>query len=102
MTYHNIQGKTMKTAEGGAKGFVIDLFRPGNFSDEEYFQHVYMIMGRARKLEWVLIRNFPTFPDGEPDWRLHQFAKRPLGPGSPIASTPSSSPTPGPMPTPFS
>ena len=40
--------------------------------DEEYFQHVYMIMGRARKLEWVLIRNFPYAPDGEPDWSVFE------------------------------
>jgi hypothetical protein len=67
MTYQNAQGKTVRGPEDQAKGFVIDLFRPPNMLDEEYFQHVYMIMGRARKLEWVLMRNFPFTPDGEPD-----------------------------------
>ena len=29
-------------------------------------------MGRARKLEWMLIRNFPQTPDGEPDWSIFE------------------------------
>ena len=40
--------------------------------DAEYFQHVYMIIGRARKLDWVLIRNFPCAPDGEADWSVFE------------------------------
>jgi hypothetical protein len=41
-------------------------------SKPEYFQHLYIILGRARKLEWLLIRNFPMDEDGEPDWKVFE------------------------------
>ena len=37
-----------------------------------YKQHLYMILGRARSLDWCLFRNFPQTADGEPDWELFQ------------------------------
>jgi len=55
-----------------AKGIVIDLFRPPSMLDKDFSQHVYMIMGRARKLERTLIRNFPYTPDGELDWSFFE------------------------------
>ena len=39
---------------------------------DEYFQHLYMILGRARKLEWLLLRNFPRTGDGDPDWGIFE------------------------------
>jgi hypothetical protein len=38
----------------------------------EYFQHLYMILGRARSLDWCLFRNFPETAEGEPDWSLFE------------------------------
>ena len=72
MTYQNAQGKTVRGPEGQAKGFVVDLFKRPSMLDPEYFQHVYMIMGRARKLDWMLLQNFPSTPDGEPDWTVFE------------------------------
>ena len=46
--------------------------RPRNMGDAEYFQHIYMILGRARKLEWLLLRNFPLDADGEEDWSIFE------------------------------
>ena len=40
--------------------------------DGEYFQHIYMILGRAQKLEWELIRSFPMTDEGEPDWGVFE------------------------------
>ena len=81
MTFQNAQGKTIRgpkeVDEQGQiieqpKGFLIDLFKPRNMMKDEYFQHLYMILGRARKLDWTLLRNFPTLPDGEPDWEIFE------------------------------
>ena len=72
MTFQNAQGKTIRGPAGEPKGFVVDLFRPPSMLDGEYFQHVYMILGRARKLEWELIRNFPRTPEGDPDWTVFE------------------------------
>lgn len=76
VTYQNIQGQTVKGPSGEPKGFVLDMFRPasmrGELRDAEYFQHVYMGMGRARKLEWLLLRNFPTTAEGEPDFSVFE------------------------------
>ena len=68
MTYQNAQGKTIRGPEGQPKGFVIDLFKPGYMGKDEYYQHVQMILGRARKLEWLLLRNFPQTDGGEFDF----------------------------------
>ena len=76
VTYQNVQGQTVRGPEGQAKGFVLDLFRPmsmqGDLKDAEYFQHVYMGMGRPRKLEWMLLRNFPRHKDGALDWSIFE------------------------------
>ena len=76
VTYQNVQGGTIRGPEGQAKGFVLDLFRPmsmqGDLKDAEYFQHVYMGMGRPRKLVWMLLRNFPRDKDGALDWSIFE------------------------------
>ena len=81
MTFQNAQGKTIRGAEehdanGKAvrepKGFVVDLYKPPSMMVDEYYQHVYMILGRARKLDWLILRNFPRSADGEPDWSIFE------------------------------
>ena len=42
----------------------IDCAKPEYFTSDEYYQHVYMILGRATCLEWSLFRNLPVLPDG--------------------------------------
>ena len=54
------------------KGFVIDLERHWNMKEDEYFQHLYMILGRAQKLDRVLLRNFPKNAEGDPDWSFFE------------------------------
>ncbi len=76
-TYQNIQGQTVKCADGSAKGLVVDLERPRNMGEAEYFQHLYMVLGRARKLEWLLLRNFPCDEGGSPNWSI--FERGPPG-----------------------
>ncbi len=74
-TYQSLQGKTIETPEGEPKGFVIDLYRLPTMvtkTNDEYKLHLHMILGRARKLKWCLLRNFPHTPDGEPDWSLFE------------------------------
>lgn len=44
----------------------------GNDMAGEYFQHVYMSLGRARRLDEVLIRNFPQLESGELDWSIFE------------------------------
>jgi len=68
MTFQNIQGKTVRGPRGEAKGLVLDMFKPGYMGPDEYFQHIYMGLGRARKLSWLLLRSFPLDADGELDW----------------------------------
>ena len=51
---------------------VLDLLRPDYLAPAEYFQYVYMGVGRARKLDWILLRNFPTSADGELDWSIFE------------------------------
>ena len=70
-TYQNWQGKTSRGPEKEPKGLVIDLYKH-NLGKDEVFHHVYMILGRAQKLEWVLLRNFPHTADGEPDWSVFE------------------------------
>ncbi|CAK0803316.1 unnamed protein product [Prorocentrum cordatum] len=75
LTFQSIQGRTIRGPEGQPKGFVVDLFRPGTMQGEdrrgEYFQHVWMILGRARKLEWMLLQNFPLDEStGDLDWSI--------------------------------
>ena len=76
VTFQNIQGQTVRGPEGQPKGLVVDLFRPhsmrGEERDAEYFQHVYMALGRARKLDWLLLQNFPRAEDGSFDWTVFE------------------------------
>ena len=72
MTFQNVQGKTIRGPEGQPKGYVLDLFKPGNMGPEEYFQHLYMSLGRGRRLAWTLLRNFPVDAEGECDWNVFE------------------------------
>ena len=45
-------------------GHTIDFSKPDYFTNDEYTQHVYMILGRATCLEWSLFRNLPLLEDG--------------------------------------
>ncbi|CAE7212339.1 unnamed protein product [Symbiodinium sp. CCMP2592] len=71
-TYNNAQGKTIREADGTALGHCIDFTRPDYFTDEEYTQHVYMILGRARSMQWSLFRNLPTTADGDIDFAVFE------------------------------
>ena len=71
-TFQNIQGSTVKHSDGSAKGLVVDLERPSNMGDSEYFQHIYMVLGRARSLEHILLRNFPHDNDGMKNWSIFE------------------------------
>jgi hypothetical protein len=55
VTFQGIQGTTVRGPEGQPKGLVLDLLRPqtmrGEERESEYFQHLYMALGRAQKLE---------------------------------------------------
>ena len=57
-TYQNFQGKTVQGPDGEPCGRTIDLFKPDYMSMEKHKQHVYMILGRAKCLEWTLLKNF--------------------------------------------
>ena len=76
VTFQGIQGTTVRGPEGEPKGLVLDLFRPhtmqGEDREPEYFQHLYMGLGRAQKLEWMLLRNFPRDETGELDWGIFE------------------------------
>ena len=76
VTFQGIQGTTVRGPEHQPKGLILDLFRPqtmrGEEREPEYFQHLYMGLGRARKLEWMLLRNFPRDEHGEPDWSIFE------------------------------
>ena len=66
----------MRGPEGQPKGFLLDMVRPRHMSgpsnDAEYVQHIYMALGRARRLDWLLLRNFPRDAAGELDWSLFE------------------------------
>ena len=76
VTFQGIQGTTVRGPEKQPKGLILDLFRPqtmrGPDREPEYFQHLYMGLGRAQKLEWMLLRNFPRDEHGEPDWSIFE------------------------------
>ena len=76
VTFQGIQGTTVRGPEKQPKGFVLDLFRPqtmrGEEREPEYFQHLYMALGRAQKLEWLLLRNFPINDEGDMDWSIFE------------------------------
>lgn len=53
--YNKPQGKTLRGighTTGGANS--------DDFSAGDYTQHLYMILGRAERLDWILLRNLPT------------------------------------------
>ena len=68
-TYNNFQGRTVREPSGEPIGHTIDLRKPGYLHDDEYKQHLYMILGRSMSLDWVLLQNFPVGKDGNYDWR---------------------------------
>ena len=76
VTLQCIQGTTVRGPEGHPKGLVLDLLRPqtvrGEERESEYFQHLYMALGRAQKLEWMLLQNFPHDDQGELDWSIFE------------------------------
>ena len=72
VTFQGIQGTTVRGPEHQAKGLTLDLYRPQTMQGEEYFQHLYMGLGRAQKLEWLLLRNFPQDDAGELDWSIFE------------------------------
>ena len=67
-TYNGQQGKTCKGPENEPVGHTIDLRKPSYLSDEEYRQHLYMILGRAKALRWMLFHNFPMTGDDSLNW----------------------------------
>ena len=71
-TFQNIQGSTVKHSDGSPEGLVVDLERPRNMGESEYFQHIYMVLGRARSLEHILLRNFPQDEDGMKNWSIFE------------------------------
>jgi len=76
VTFQGIQGTTIRGPEGQPKGLTVDLMRPQTMRrpdrEPEYFQHLYMALGRARKLEWMLLRNFPRDDAGDLDWNIFE------------------------------
>jgi hypothetical protein len=71
-TYQGQQGKTIRGPDKEPLGHTVDLRRPSYMDPSEYFQHLYMILGRARSLDWCLLRNFPETPEGQPDWSVFE------------------------------
>ncbi len=71
-TYNNQQGKTVRTPRGEPLGHCIDFSKPEYFTEDEYTQHVYMILGRAQRLSWSLFRNLPQAEDGDVDFAVFE------------------------------
>ena len=71
-TYQGQQGKIIRGPDREPLGHTIDLRKPQYMDTKIYKQHLYMILGRARSLDWCLFRNFPQNADGEPDWELFE------------------------------
>ena len=75
-TFQNVQGTTIRGPEKQPKGLILDVYRPWNMRGDggaaEYFQHLYMGLGRAQRLDRILIRNFPRADDGDLDWSIFQ------------------------------
>ena len=76
VTFQGIQGTTVRGPENQPKGLTLDLYRPqtmqGEEREPEYFQHLYMGLGRAQKLEWMLLWNFPRDEQGDLDWSIFE------------------------------
>ena len=80
LTFQNMQGKTVRGPSEEPVGMTADLFQPNYLkgqSREEFKQYLYMILGRARKLEWLLLRNLPRTESGEVDWDLFESGPPP-------------------------
>lgn len=71
-TYQGQQGKTIRGPDKEPLGHTVDLRKPAYMETSEYKQHLYMILGRARALDWCLFQNFPLNAAGEPDWSLFE------------------------------
>ena len=71
-TYQGQQGKTIRGPDKEPLGHTVDLRKPAYMDTSEYKQHLYMILGRARALDWCLFQNFPLDATGEPDWSLFE------------------------------
>ena len=75
-TFQNVQGTTIRGPEKQPKGLILDVYRPWNMRGDggaaEDFQHLYMGLGRAHRLDRILIRNFPRADDGDLDWSIFQ------------------------------
>ena len=67
-TYQNQQGKTIRGPEDEPLGHTVDLRKPPYLSKDDYKQHLYMILGRAKALRWILLHHFPMDDDDLPDW----------------------------------
>ena len=76
VTFQGVQGTTIRGPEGQPKGLTLDMLRPqtmrGEDREPEYFQHLYMGLGRAQKLGWMLLRNFPQDEAGSLDWSIFE------------------------------
>ena len=80
ITYNNFQGKTVRLPDKSPIGLTVDLQQPNYMKGEsagDYWQHLYMILGRARKLSWMLLRNLPRKADGEVDWSFFESGPPP-------------------------
>ena len=55
----------------GGRAQMYNMMR-GELRDAEYFQHVYMALGRAQKLDRLLLQNFPRAEDGSLDWTVFE------------------------------
>ena len=67
-TYQNQQGKTVRGPEDEPLGHNTSLRNPSYLSKDEYKQHLYMILGRAKALKWSLFHDFPMDKQGLPKW----------------------------------
>ena len=63
------QGKTVRGPEDEPLGHTISLRKPSYLHDDEYKQHLYMILGRAKALKWSLFHDFPSDAQGLPEWK---------------------------------
>ena len=76
-TYNNQQGKTCRDPSKKPLGHSIDLRPPAWMTEDEKKTHFYMILGRATKLSYTLLYNFPTYEDGSLDWSLFESGPPP-------------------------
>ena len=74
-TYNNMQGKTARNANREPAGHIVDLRKQLNMGADEYWQHVYMILGRAISLNYTLLINFPR--EDDETWDLSVFEQGP-------------------------